>query len=150
LIIVDINKLKQRALLKHVSIEGPTNKEMTVVVKDSYADNPLVVGPRYIETNFKMIPVNYLDEHTSGILVFAINYGRELGYALKQAHWTKFYKIKGILGQMRENNFITGSILEKSTWKHIKREYIDRICASMQASHQKMMFQYVYSILIRV
>ncbi|XP_011505856.1 PREDICTED: probable tRNA pseudouridine synthase 2 [Ceratosolen solmsi marchali] len=137
----DFNKLEVRPPMKYVSIEGPTNKEMRVVVRDSYADNPLVVGPRFREKNFRMVTVNNLDIDTSGVLVVAINYGTRLRYVFKEFRPTVLYKVKGILGQMRRNNFMDGAIVEKSTWKHIRREHIDRVCASMQASHQKMMFQ---------
>ncbi|XP_015596873.1 mitochondrial mRNA pseudouridine synthase Trub2 isoform X2 [Cephus cinctus] len=34
-----------------------------------------------------------------------------------------------------------GKIVEKSTYKHVRRHMIDKICASMQSSHQRKMFE---------
>ncbi|XP_058800010.1 pseudouridylate synthase TRUB2, mitochondrial [Phymastichus coffea] len=137
----DLNAIKERPLMKHVSIEGATNEVMQVVVSDSYAHHPLVTGPQYIPDDFKCATANSLTQETSGILVCGINAGTRLCYQLKLARVTRFYRVKGILGQARENDFATGKILEKSLWKGIKRFYIDRICASIQASHQKKMFE---------
>lgn len=132
--------------MKHVSIEGATNTEMEIVVRDSYANHPLVVGPQYIPDDFKFATANRLAQESSGILVCGINSGTRLCFQLKQSRLTKFYRLKGILGQARENDFSTGRIIEKSMWKGIKRHHVDRVCASMQASHQKKMFEYVQHI----
>ncbi|XP_014212382.1 mitochondrial mRNA pseudouridine synthase Trub2 [Copidosoma floridanum] len=137
----DLNELDVRPPMEHVSIEGPTNKEMRVTVRNSYADHPLVVGPRYLPDNFKMAFANKLPVEASGVMICGVNSGTALTYKLKQACLTKFYRVKGILGQARVDNYITGSILEKATWKKVKRGNIDRICAAVQAAHQKKMFE---------
>lgn len=126
---------------KYVSIEGPTTKEMDVIVRDSYADDPLVIGPRYDVQDFKLISANRVSQEASGVMVCGVNRGTGLVSKLKESKLTKFYKVKGIFGQARHNNFATGRIVEKSTWKKIKRFNVDNMCASMQASHQKKMFE---------
>ena len=138
--------MEVRPPFKYVSIEGETNKEMDVIVRDSYADDPLVVGPRYVPDNFRLSGANRMSRESSGILVCGVNSGAKLVHQLKMAKLTKFYKIKGILGQARDNDFATGRIVEKSVWKKVKRHNIDRVCASMQASHQKKMFEYVFYV----
>ncbi|KAJ8680739.1 hypothetical protein QAD02_016526 [Eretmocerus hayati] len=136
----DLNRMEVRPPNKYVEIEGETNKEMRVVVRDSYADHPLVVGPRYVPEDFKLNGANLMSKESSGVLVCGVNAGTKLVHNLKLSRLTKFYKIKGMLGQARSNDFSTGAIVEKSTWKHIKRHQIDHMCAAMQGSHQRRMF----------
>lgn len=140
--------MQTRPPYKYVSIEGPTNEEMKVVVRNSYADNPLVVGPRYACEDLKLFAANIMCEDASGVLVCAVNSGTRIINKLKDSKLTKFYKIKGILGQARHNNFANGRIVEKSVWKNVRRHHIDRICAAMQASHQKKMFEWVFLFIL--
>ncbi|OXU19214.1 hypothetical protein TSAR_002454 [Trichomalopsis sarcophagae] len=137
----DLNQMEIRPPNKYISIEGPTTKEMDVIVRDSYADDPLVVGPRYVVEDFKFFAANYVSPESSGVMVCGVNHGTRLINKLMGSKLTKFYKLKGIFGQARHNDFATGRIVEKSTWKKIKRFNIDNMCASMQASHQKKMFE---------
>lgn len=132
-----------RPPIQHVRIEGDTTKKMKVIVHPSYADHPLVVGPRYQPKDFKLLCANYLNTHTSGLMICGINDGTKTIHRLKDSKPPSSYKVKGILGQATDNYFKTGKIVEKSTYKFIKRNNIDNICASMQAAHQRKMFEYV-------
>lgn len=137
--------MEVRPPMKHVAIEGPTNQEMKIVVRDSYADHPLVTGPRYQEEDFRLAGANLMSRESSGVLVCGINLGTKLIHNLRDSRLTKFYRLEGMLGQARDNDFATGRIVEKSTWRHIKRHHIDHMCALMQASHQRKMFEYVFN-----
>jgi len=132
-----------RPPIKHVCIEGDTTKRMKVFVQPSYADHPLVVGPRYQPKDFKLICANYLSKDMSGLMVCGINNGTKWAHKLKNSKSPTSYRVKGLLGQATDTYFITGKIVEKSTYKYIKRGTIDKICASMQAAHQRKMFEYV-------
>lgn len=133
--------MKVRPPDPYVLIEGETNKQLTVSVRSSYADNILVVGPRYQESDIRINYANHLQQNSSGIIVCGLNNGTKLAYKLKQTNSTRSYRIKGILGQATDNCFITGRIVEKSNYKFLRRSHIDRICAAMQSSHQKKMFE---------
>lgn len=137
-----------RQPIKHVYIKGDTTKKMNVVAHQSYADHPLVVGPRYQPQDFKLTSANYLSKDMSGLMVCGINDGTKLVHKLKNSKSPTSYRVKGLLGQATDTCFITGRIVEKSTYKYIKRNAIDKICASMQAAHQKKMFEYVIIIFI--
>ena len=52
---------------QHVQIEGDTTKDMNVTVIPSYADHPLVVGPRYQSQDIHALPVRLLGMKTSGV-----------------------------------------------------------------------------------
>jgi hypothetical protein len=132
-----------RQPIQHVCIKGTTTKEMKVITHPSYADHPLVVGPRYQSTDFKLICANYLGTDMSGVMICGINNGTKLIHKLKDSKSPSVYKVKGILGQATDNYFKTGKIVERSTYKYIRRPIIDKICATMQAAHQRKMFEYV-------
>lgn len=132
-----------RSPIKHVAIKGNTMKKMKVVVHPSYADHTLVVGPRYQVTDIKLTSINYLARDISGLMLCGINNGTKKIQQLKLSQFPSSYRIKGLLGQATDNQFHTGRIVEKATYKFIKREVIDKLCASMQAAHQKTMFEYV-------
>ncbi|KZC07810.1 putative tRNA pseudouridine synthase 2 [Dufourea novaeangliae] len=138
---IDLNNQRVRPPMQHVAIEGPTNQFMKVVVRESYADNPLVVGPRYQPNDFRLSATKLTGMDTSGVMVCGINDGNKLAFKLRNAKCTRFYKVKGILGQATDNYFYTGKIVEKSTYKHVKHGHIDRVCSSMQSSHQRKMFE---------
>ncbi|XP_003699887.1 pseudouridylate synthase TRUB2, mitochondrial [Megachile rotundata] len=137
----DLNNIPGRPIMKHVAIEGETNKEMKVVVRDSYADHPLVVGPRYQVNDFRLAAMKIMNPDVSGVVVCGINRGNRVIHELKQIKCTRFYRVKGLLGQATDTYFHTGKIVEKTTYKHVRRGHIDRICSSMQSSHQRKMFE---------
>lgn len=66
--LADLNSMKCRDIRKRVDIVGDTSKPLTVRLEPNYADHPLVVGPRYIEKDFRMLFVNYLGVRTSGVV----------------------------------------------------------------------------------
>jgi len=132
-----------RPPIQHVCIKGTTTKKMKVIARPSYADHPLVVGPRYQLVDFKLVCANYLSTDMSGLMVCGINDGIRWIHKLKDSKSPAIYKLKGILGQATNNYFKTGKIVEKSTYKYIRRTAIDKICAMMQAAHQQKMFEYV-------
>ncbi|XP_014481266.1 PREDICTED: probable tRNA pseudouridine synthase 2 isoform X2 [Dinoponera quadriceps] len=130
-----------RPPIKHVSIEGSTTEKMQVIVRPSYADHTLVVGPRYQVKDFKLSCANYLAKDISGVMIFGLNNGNNNAQQLSIAQLPSSYKIKGMLGQATDNYFYTGRIVEKAVYKFVKRKVIDQLCAAMQASHQKSMFE---------
>ncbi|XP_076653899.1 pseudouridylate synthase TRUB2, mitochondrial [Halictus rubicundus] len=137
----DLNNTYVRPPSKHVAIEGPTNAPMKVIVRDSFADNTLVVGPRYQPKDFRLSCTKIMPEDSSGVTVCGLNYGNNTIRCIKNSRVTRFYKVKGMLGQATDNYFSSGKIVEKSTYKHIKRGHIDKVCSIMQSSHQKKMYE---------
>ncbi|XP_011685358.1 PREDICTED: probable tRNA pseudouridine synthase 2 [Wasmannia auropunctata] len=137
----DLNRMHVRPPITHVCIKGDTTKKMKVITHPSYADHPLVVGPRYQPKDIKLICANYLSKDMSGLMVCGINDGTKWAHKLKNSKSPTSYRVKGLLGQATDTYFITGKIVEKATYKSIKRSIIDKVCASMQAAHQKKMFE---------
>lgn len=143
LLLIDLNDMYTRPTMKHVAIEGETNKHMKVVVRNSFADHPLITGPRYQPNDFKLAASKILQQDISGVVLCGINKGNRLIHQIKTSKSLRFYKVKGLLGEATDNYFHTGKVVEKSTYAHVKRGHLDKLCSSMQSSHQKKMFQYV-------
>ncbi|XP_076276836.1 pseudouridylate synthase TRUB2, mitochondrial [Lasioglossum baleicum] len=137
----DLNNMYVRPPSKHVAIEGPTNEPMKVIVRDSFADDTLVVGPRYQPQDFRLSCTKIMPGDSSGVTVCGINHGNSAIHSLRDATVTRFYKVKGLLGQATDNYFSTGKIVEKSTYKHVKRGHLDKVCSIMQSSHQRKMYE---------
>ncbi|XP_015519056.1 mitochondrial mRNA pseudouridine synthase Trub2 [Neodiprion virginianus] len=137
----DLNALEGRPQREYVRIEGETDKPMTVQVVPNLADHLLLTGPHYQQKDFKLSWVNYLGYDTSGVVIIGINEGARTVMRMRESNPTRFYKVKGVFGQATDNYFTSGKIVEKATYKSIKRATVDAICASMQASHQRKMFE---------
>lgn len=81
--------MKVRPPNPYVLIEGETNKQLTVSVRQSYADDILVVGPRYQVSDIKINYANHIQHHTSGIVVCGINSGTKLAFQLRNSNSTR-------------------------------------------------------------
>ncbi|KAL1131409.1 hypothetical protein AAG570_011026 [Ranatra chinensis] len=137
----ELNELECRPPVKRVAIDGDTRQALTVTVSDSLADNPLVVGPRYRPDDFKCSWATFLGVNTSGVFVIGLNSGTKDAYRLHREHPLRTYKVKGRLGECTDNLFHTGKVVDKSTWRHVRRGAMEKLLANMQASHQKTMYQ---------
>lgn len=73
-IVVDLNSLNVRAPENRIVISGDTTKELKVQVQPSYADNVLVVGPRYQTGDIKCIWTTYLGKRVSGVCSMVSDY----------------------------------------------------------------------------
>lgn len=130
-----------RPIRKHVAIEGDTTKNMKVTVRGSFADHPLVVGPRYQPNDFRLAATKIMSQHVSGIIVCGLNKGNNLIHRIQASKCMRFYKVKGLLGQATNTYFHDGEVVERSTYAHVRRGHIDKLCSSMQTSHQRKMFE---------
>lgn len=139
--IIELNEMRVRPLDTYVSIDGKTNKPMQVLVQPDYGDHPLVAGPRYAQDDIHLRIANPLEQHMSGVVLIGINDGREHIERIQKSRLTNFYRLKGVLGYATDTGHKSGKIIEHSKFGHVQRNVIDGLCASMQAAHQKRMFE---------
>lgn len=66
-IIIELNLCGVRSPENRVVISGDTTKELNVKVESNYADNVLVVGPRYQTQDIKCIWTTHLGKRVSGV-----------------------------------------------------------------------------------
>ncbi|RZF40077.1 hypothetical protein LSTR_LSTR002480 [Laodelphax striatellus] len=138
----ELNELKCREPIPYVTIEGDTTKNLSISVRPSFSDHPLVVGPRYQAEDIKCYPISRLGFNTSGVLLAGLNSGIAEAVELRDSLTIRTYKIYGELGYSTDTNFKTGKVIERSKYDRIYRGMIDKWCASIQASHQSKMFEF--------
>lgn len=51
------------------------------------------------------------------------------------------YRVKGKFGEATENCYKNGKVVERSTFLHVKQPNLNKLLSSMQAAHQKKMFE---------
>ncbi|KAF2894349.1 hypothetical protein ILUMI_11827 [Ignelater luminosus] len=136
----ELNEMDCRPPIDYVSIEGDPSGELTVITKPSLADDPLVVGPRYQPKDIRCTWSSYLGVNTSGVLLLGIQNGTKLAMRIRNNKLVRAYRIKGLLGLATDNYYKDGKVVEKSTFKFIKAFNIEKLLASMQAAHQRKMF----------
>ncbi|XP_060056266.1 pseudouridylate synthase TRUB2, mitochondrial isoform X2 [Erinaceus europaeus] len=74
--------------------------------------------------------------------VLGVGHGRRLLTDMYNAHLTKDYTVRGLLGKAADDFCEDGKLVEKSTYDHVTREKLDRILALIQGSHQKALVNY--------
>lgn len=103
--------------------------------------HPNIIGPRYSQEDLAVSWSNFLGWNTSGVLMFGLKQGTQTGKFIRENLPTRCYQIKCKLGQSTDTGFANGKVVEKSTWKYIRQFHMDRMLSSMQAAHQKKMFE---------
>lgn len=123
-------------------VEGSEEKELTLTATSvpTLTNHPLVRGPAF--TDLKIGVGHRLDAQASGVLVLGVGRGCRLLTAMYNAHLTKDYTVRGLLGKATDDFCENGRLVEKSTFDHVTREKLDRILTVIQGSHQKALVNY--------
>nr|XP_054100213.1 pseudouridylate synthase TRUB2, mitochondrial isoform X2 [Callithrix jacchus] len=79
---------------------------------------------------------------TNHPLVLGVGHGCRLLTDMYNAHLTKEYTVRGLLGKATDDFCEDGRLVEKTTYDHVTREKLDRILAMIQGSHQKALVMY--------
>ncbi|XP_059115919.1 pseudouridylate synthase TRUB2, mitochondrial [Peromyscus eremicus] len=122
--------------------EGSEEKKLTLTATSvpTLTTHRLVRGPAF--TSLKIGVGHRLDAQASGVLVLAVGHGCRLLTDMYDAHLTKDYTVRGLLGRATDNFCEDGRLIEKTTYDHVTRELLDRILAIIQGSHQKALVMY--------
>nr|XP_005580815.2 mitochondrial mRNA pseudouridine synthase TRUB2 isoform X1 [Macaca fascicularis] len=133
---------KQRVRFLLGPMEGSEEKELTLTATSvpSLVNHPLVCGPAF--THLKVGMGHRLDVRASGVLVLGVGHGCRLLTDMYNAHLTKDYTVRGLLGKATDDFCEDGRLVEKTTYDHVTREKLDRILAMIQGSHQKALVMY--------
>ncbi|XP_025215237.1 mitochondrial mRNA pseudouridine synthase TRUB2 isoform X6 [Theropithecus gelada] len=75
-------------------------------------------------------------------MVLGVGHGCRLLTDMYNAHLTKDYTVRGLLGKATDDFCEDGRLVEKTTYDHVTREKLDRILAMIQGSHQKALVMY--------
>lgn len=75
--------------------------------------------------------------------MLGIRNGTKLAKSIRENRPTRAYRIKGVLGSNTDNFYKDGKVVERTTFKHVKKHQMEHLISFIQASHQKKMFEYV-------
>ncbi|XP_043841898.1 mitochondrial mRNA pseudouridine synthase TRUB2 [Dromiciops gliroides] len=137
-----LNSKKQYTPQEHIRFllapkEGSEGKELTLTATSVpvLSKHPLVTGPKY--TRVKVGVGHRLDIKSSGVLVLGVGRGNKLLTDIYNAHLTKDYTVRGLLGKATDDFSDEGRLIEKTTYDHVTPEKLSRILTVIQGSHQK-------------
>ncbi|BHF67320.1 pseudouridine synthase activity [Sparganum proliferum] len=102
-------------------------------------DNPLVIGKRFLPSDFVLNPIDPLDVFSSGVQVYGIGDVGAYAYAdaLFQSRCLKAYHLTGMFGKASSDGLATGSILYQTPWRHVTRPKLDRALAALEFKARK-------------
>ncbi|XP_017074884.2 mitochondrial mRNA pseudouridine synthase Trub2 isoform X2 [Drosophila eugracilis] len=105
------------------------------------SDHVLSAGPRYLPRDLSCVTVSSLGDYTSGVLLFGINKGTGQSISIRKNRPVRVYHITGHFGIATENHLPDSRITMRSNYRHVSADKISGLVASMQASHQRKMFE---------
>ncbi|XP_037946955.1 mitochondrial mRNA pseudouridine synthase Trub2-like [Teleopsis dalmanni] len=120
---------------------GAANPVLRKIETLDLSDHLLSTGPRYIMNDIRCVLVAGLGYHTSGVLLFGMNRGKNKASKIQKNRPIRTYHVSGRLGTATENHFPDSLTTVKSNYKHVHPERVSALAASMQASHQRKMFE---------
>ncbi|BFG05590.1 mitochondrial mRNA pseudouridine synthase Trub2 [Drosophila madeirensis] len=112
-----------------------------IATNTDLSDDVLCTGPRYMPDDIRCATVASLGQHTSGVLLFGINKGLRQSSRIQKNRPVRVYHITGRMGTSTENHLPDSHITARSNHKHVSAERISGLAASMQASHQRKMYE---------
>ncbi|XP_042537017.1 mitochondrial mRNA pseudouridine synthase TRUB2 [Dipodomys spectabilis] len=133
---------EQRVRFLLSPVEDGEEKQLTLKATSvpTLTNHRLVCGPEFLR--LKIGVGHRLDTRSSGVLVLGVGHGRRLLMDMYDAHLTKDYTVRGLLGKATDDFCEDGRLVEKTTYDHVTREKLDRILAVIQGSHQKALVMY--------
>lgn len=121
------------------------NLPVPTTVPDTLTDlsqHRLVLGNPYSEEEIGLLFLHGLDYNSSGVLL--MNFGprtREFSL-IATARFLRVYHVKGRFGLATSDCTPSGSLIERSTYKHITHGKLDKACSAAQSGHHRLMFEY--------
>ncbi|CAF1153492.1 unnamed protein product [Adineta steineri] len=136
------NQLSCREPMHRVDIKRDyqTGKEIVVTSVD-LSDTVQALGPRYQPEDFDIQTIFPLESFSSGLQIVSINDESKRLEQIKDGQPLRCYHIQGKMGESTDTLDANGVVVEKSTYKHVSRSKIERVCALIQSSFQTSMYK---------
>ncbi|KAH9499013.1 Mitochondrial mRNA pseudouridine synthase Trub2 [Bulinus truncatus] len=108
---------------------------------EDWSEHRLVLGDRYDESDFRIHFVDGLSKHSTGVLVLGIGkFGRDSVEMIAMSKFLRVYHVKGRLGWATHNFSPKGRILQRTSFKHVSKVKLDKVCAAAQAAYTRQMY----------
>ncbi|XP_060070803.1 pseudouridylate synthase TRUB2, mitochondrial-like [Ylistrum balloti] len=104
-------------------------------------NNRLVLGDRYEPEDLRLFANTGLARYSSGLVVIGSGTYK---YRTKKlsSRYIQVYHVKGLLGWASDSYSTKGRIVERSTFSHVNTSLVEKVCAAVEATHQRKMFDY--------
>ncbi|XP_064536724.1 pseudouridylate synthase TRUB2, mitochondrial [Drosophila montana] len=143
-----LNELEQRQpckLPKSRLLLGTGTAADTVlhkIAKDTdLSDHILAAGPRYMPDDIRCAAVATLGSHTSGVLLLGLNNGLKQSSLIQRNRPVRVYHVTARMGTATENHLPDSHVTVRANHRHVTAERISGLASSMQASHQRKMYE---------
>ncbi|GAB0088907.1 Mitochondrial mRNA pseudouridine synthase Trub2 [Sergentomyia squamirostris] len=137
----DLNQLETRKPRSRLLFDKVDNETYNLEVVPDPADDIKVVGERHQFSDFKCQPAVSLGHFTSGVLLLGINRGTRTAYHIRMNRPVRVYRVTGRFGKATETHMFDSRIIAKSDFGHVSRGKLSGFLSSLQASHQRKMFE---------
>lgn len=108
-----------------------------------FSEHRLVLGDMFVTDDIKLYYLHEIGRHGSGVVVCSLgNEGHEDLDIVRMAKFLRVYHVKGRLGYATDNYYPDGHFIERTTYRHINKGKMDKVCGAAQSGHQRLMFQY--------
>ncbi|XP_037034783.1 mitochondrial mRNA pseudouridine synthase Trub2-like [Bradysia coprophila] len=135
-----LNSLQTRPPIERVVISDAPHDRYKVDVATDWSDHVLAVGERHQISDFKF-NTSHLSRLTSGVLLVGLNAGTQQIHRIRDSRLIRVYHVTGELGTSTENNFKDSLVIARANYTHVWPDKMNAILSSMQASHQRKMFE---------
>ncbi|XP_030375379.1 mitochondrial mRNA pseudouridine synthase Trub2 [Scaptodrosophila lebanonensis] len=141
----EMNVREPRKLPEEMRLLGTGTAADTVLHKISsdtdLSDHVLAAGPRYIPQDCRIAPVASLGVHTSGVCLFGLNAGLRQSSRIQRNRPIRIYHVTGRMGIATESHLPGSHITVRAKHGHVSADRISALASSMQASHQRKMYE---------
>ncbi|EDW10778.1 mitochondrial mRNA pseudouridine synthase Trub2 [Drosophila mojavensis] len=112
-----------------------------IAANTDLSDHILASGPRYLPGDIRCAAVSTLGYHTSGVLLFGLNKGLQQSSLIQRNRPVRVYHVTARMGTATENHLPDSRVTVRANHRHLTPERISGLAASMQASHQRKMYE---------
>lgn len=138
-------KQMEREKAKKYQLEGPSGVPMVTNVPEpivDYSKHKLVLGDMFLYNHLEVYNADEIDENGSGVVVCSIGEDAALNMKMiKMAKYLRVYHVKGRLGYSTDTCYTDGKFVKRTTYAHINKGKMDKVCSAAQYAHQKLMFE---------
>lgn len=108
-----------------------------------FSEHRLVLGDMFLTDDIKLHYLHGIGRHGSGIVVCSLGKeGSEDIDMIRMARFLRVYHVKGRFGYATDSFYPDGNFIERTTYRHVNKAKLDKVCGAAQSGHQSLMFQY--------
>ncbi|KAH8277677.1 hypothetical protein KR018_003473 [Drosophila ironensis] len=112
-----------------------------IASNSDFLDYALSPGLGYLPSDVQCSIVSPLGDQSSGVLLFGINKGIGAACGIQRNRLVRVFHVTGRLGASTENHLVGSRVTARSQHRHVSADRISGLAASMQASHQRKMYE---------